>query len=99
MRSGPVGTEKNGTFNIFKILGIADKEILICRLLGELLRSQRDSRIKVETTLAFLKQLHIADLFSLSQLQKRTSFWKKPSIMTAGLTLSFIWEIWSFPLK
>lgn len=37
MRNGPVGTEKNGTFNIFKVLGIADKEILICRLLGELL--------------------------------------------------------------
>lgn len=37
LESGLARTEGNDAFNIFKVLGIADKEVLICRLLGELL--------------------------------------------------------------
>ena len=37
LESGLARTEGNDAFNIFKVLGIAGKEVLICRLLGELL--------------------------------------------------------------
>lgn len=70
MKNNPVKTEKSNAFNIFKVLGIADKEVLICRLLGELLDPNGSHGLNEKPLLAFLEQLNIADQFSLDAVEK-----------------------------
>ena len=68
--SGPARTEGNGAFKIFKVLGIADKEVLICRLLGELLDPKGSHGSGAKPLSLFLEQLRIADHFSPDQIAK-----------------------------
>ena len=70
IESGPARAEKNNTFNIFKVLGIADKEVLICRLLGNLLDPNGSHGLNEKPLLLFLKQLHIANRFPLDTIKK-----------------------------
>lgn len=63
-------SEKSNTFNIFKVLGIADKEVLICRLLGDLLDPNGSHGLKEKPLLAFLEQLQVANYFSLDKIKK-----------------------------
>ena len=70
MQRSPVRTEKSNTFNIFRVLGIADKEVLLCRLLGDLLASNGSHGLNEKPLLAFLEQLNIADQFSLDAVKR-----------------------------
>lgn len=70
MQHSPVRTEKSNTFNIFRVLGIADKEVLLCRLLGDLLAPNGSHELNEKPLLAFLEQLNIADQFSLDAVKR-----------------------------
>lgn len=70
LESGLARTEGNDAFNIFKVLGIADKEVLICRLLGELLDPKGSHGLGAKPLSLFLEQLRIADRFSPGQIAK-----------------------------
>ena len=70
LESGLARTEGNDAFNIFKVLGIADKEVLICRLLGELLDPKGSHGLGAKPLSLFLEQLRIADRFSPDQIAK-----------------------------
>ena len=59
LESGLARTEGNDAFNIFKVLGIADKEVLICRLLGELLDPKGSHGSGAKPLSLFLEQLRI----------------------------------------
>lgn len=91
LESGLARTEGNDAFNIFKVLGIADKEVLICRLLGELLDPKGSHGLGAKPLSLFLERLRIADRFSPARSRKRTWCWKRPSTVTAGSTLSSTW--------
>lgn len=70
VRHGPARMEKSDAFNIFKVLGIADKEVLLCRLLGDLLAPNGSHGLNEKPLLAFLEQLNIADQFSLDAVKR-----------------------------
>lgn len=70
MQSDLHGAEKNNTFNIFKVLGITDKEVLICRLLGDLLDPKGSHGLKEKPLLLFLKQLRLESSFSIDEIEK-----------------------------
>ena len=70
IQNDPYGTEKNNSFNIFKVLGITDKEVLICRLLGDLLDPRGSHGLKEKPLLLFMKQLHLENSFSLDEIDK-----------------------------
>ena len=70
LESGLARTEGNDAFNIFKVLGIADKEVLICRLLGELLDPKGSHGLGAKPLSLFLERLRIADRFSPGQVAK-----------------------------
>lgn len=50
-------TNQECTFNIFKVLGIENKEVLVCRLLGDLLDPCGTHGLKEKPLKLFLKQL------------------------------------------
>ena len=60
LESGLARTEGNDAFNIFKVLGIADKEVLICRLLGELLDPKGSHGLGAKPLSLFLERLRKA---------------------------------------
>ena len=70
LESSLARTEGNDAFNIFKVLGIADKEVLICRLLGELLDPKGSHGLGAKPLSLFLERLRIADRFSPGQVAK-----------------------------
>lgn len=70
LESGLARTEGNDAFNIFKVLGIAGKEVLICRLLGELLDPKGSHGSGAKPLSLFLERLRIADRFSPGQVAK-----------------------------
>lgn len=70
IQNDPHGAEKNDSFNIFKVLGITDKEVLICRLLGDLLDPRGSHGLKEKPLLLFMKQLHLENSFSLDEIDK-----------------------------
>lgn len=70
LESGLARTEGNGAFKIFKVLGIADKEVLLCRLLGDLLAPNGSHGLNEKPLLAFLEQLNIADQFPLDAVKR-----------------------------
>ncbi len=52
------------------MLGITDKEVLICRLLGDLLDPRGSHGLKEKPLLLFMKQLHLENSFSLDEIDK-----------------------------
>lgn len=59
LESSLARTEGNDAFNIFKVLGIADKEVLICRLLGKLLDPKGSHGLGAKPLSLFLERLRI----------------------------------------
>lgn len=59
--------EKNQVFNIFKVLGIENKEVLACRFMGELLNPQGAHGLREKPLRHFMKSIDTKD-YSEAQL-------------------------------
>ena len=70
IQNDPHEAEKNNSFNIFKVLGITDKEVLICRLLGDLLDPRGLHGLKETPLRLFLNQLQLENVFSIDEIDK-----------------------------
>ena len=90
MQRSPVRTEKSNTFNIFRVLGIADKEVLLLQAAGGSAGSQRFPRIKRKATPGFSGAAqHSGPIFAGRSQKSLHGFGRGCGRRPAERTLSF----------